>query len=44
MDLECADKPYVYLIWKGSELMRINPKSLIGEATEYDKKHSVERK
>ena len=30
--------------WEGSELMRIDPKTLIGEATEYDKKRSVERK
>ena len=30
--------------WEGSGLMRIDPKTLIGEATEYDKKRSVERK
>lgn len=29
---------------EGSGLMRIDPKTLIGEATEYDKKRSVERK
>ena len=30
--------------WEGSGLMQIDPKTLIGEATEYDKKRSVERK
>lgn len=30
--------------WEGSGLMQIDPKKLIGEATEYDKKRSVERK
>lgn len=29
---------------EGSGLMQIDPKTLIGEATEYDKKRSVERK
>lgn len=42
MDLECVDKPYVYLL--GNKLMQIAPKKLMGEATEYDKKRSVERK
>lgn len=30
--------------WKGRGIMQIDPKELIGEATEYDKKRSVERK